>query len=362
MTTLGSQSSTLAQLGVQTPETHAEPTSQEPAARSPVTGAGLNTGPAVLPGVRITADVINNSLLIYADAEGHRIIEQTIRQIDRPQPQVAIDMTVAEVTLNDQLNYGVQFFFTSKDVGLKPDLGSMINSIGGAILQQQFPGFNFLVGPNANPRFILDALHNITDVKVLSNPSLVVLDNHPATLQIGDEVPVSTGSATVLTTSNTIVNTIQYLNTGIIMHIVPRITSNNSVVLNITQEMSNVAGQPANAQVSTTTPNLNPTINQRRVHSTIAVTNGQTVLLAGLISEQVDRSRQGIPLLDQLPVLGDAFSQTNRARARTEFIVFIRPQIIRNSVDASVVAEELRTKLNGRFVGSSIPSFPVGDP
>jgi general secretion pathway protein D len=365
------QTSTLASLGVRTTSQGTTSESmtaggrREPGAAESNIGSGAtpDTGPhppGILPGVRITADVVNNSLLVYADGEAHRIIAQTLRQIDRPQAQVAIDMTIAEVTLNDQLNYGVQFFLKSSDLGLKSDVGSMINTIGGAILQQQFPGFNFLIGSNAQPRFILDALHNITDVKVLSNPSLVVLDNQPATLQIGDEVPVSTGSATVLTTNNTIVNTIQYMNTGIIMRIVPRTTSNGNVVLDITQETSNVAAAQGTTNSSTSNgqPNLNPTISQRRVQSTISVASGQTVLLAGLISETVDRVRQGIPVLDQIPgFIGDAFSHQDKSRKRTELIIFIRPQIIRDNVDASVVAEELRTKLNGRFVGSNLPGL-----
>src|SRR5262249_33071629 len=144
------------------------------------------------------------------------IIERTLRQIDRPQLQVAIDATVAEVTLNDSLSYGVQFFLQSKDFGLKPDKGSVLNTtarappgvdvanVANAFLNRAFPGFNFLVGPESQPRVILDALHAMTNVKVLSNPSLVVIDNQVATLQVGDEVPVSTGSATVLTTNNTI--------------------------------------------------------------------------------------------------------------------------------------------------------------
>src|SRR4029077_21200906 len=220
-------------------------------------------GPGVMPGVRITADVTNNSVLVYATQEGHRIVAQTLRQIDRPQLQVAIDATIAEVTLNDQLSYGVQFYLNSAEVGLKPDKGSIINSLGGAALAQQLPGFNFLIGSAATPNLILDALHTITNIKVLSNPSLVVLDNQPAILQVGDQVPISTGTATVLTANNTVVSTIDYRNTGIILKVVPRITSGGNVVLDIEQEISNVV--PGTQSVQNT-----PTISQRRVKSSIA--------------------------------------------------------------------------------------------
>ena len=208
-------------------------------------------GSAILPGVRITPDVVNNALLIYANQENYRIIERTLNQLDRPQLQVAIDVTIAEVTLNDNLNYGVQFFLKSQDFGAPANTGSIINSAAGAVLAQTLPGFNFLIGSALEPRVILDALHAFTDVKVLSNPSLVVVDNQAATLQVGDQVPVTTGSATVLTTSNTVVNTIDYRNTGIILRVAPRINSNGNVLLDVEQEISNVAN---NANSGTLTP------------------------------------------------------------------------------------------------------------
>jgi general secretion pathway protein D len=302
-------------------------------------------GPGVMPGVRITADIANNSVLVYATQEAHRIVQQTLQQIDRQQLQVAIDATIAEVTLNDQLTYGVQFYLNSKEIGLKPDKGSVINSLGGAVLAQQLPGFNFLIGSAAAPNLILDALHTITNVKVLSNPSLVVLDNQPAILQVGDQVPISTGTATVLTANNTVVNTIDYRNTGIILKVVPRITSNGNVVLDIEQEISNVT--------PTSQGSLTPTVSQRRVKSSIAVQSGQAVLLAGLISDLENLTRPGIPLLDELPAVGDFFAHKDKKVGRTELIIFIRPQIIRDAVDANVVAEELRTKMNGRMIGSN---------
>ncbi len=302
-----------------------------------------------MPGVRITADVTNNSLLIYANEGNYRIIEGALRQLDRPPLQVAFDATIAEVTLNDSLTYGVQFFLKSSNLGAPPDTGSIINSIGGSVLSRVLPGFNILVGSEATPQVILDALHAVTDVKILSNPSLVVTDNGVATLQVGDQVPITTGTATVLTGNNAIVNTISYQNTGIILRVVPRIGFNNTVRLDIEQEISNVSNTSA-------TGSLTPTISERKVKSTLSVANGQTVLLAGLISENQNKTRNGIPLLDQLPGrLGDVFSHQNRTVQRTELIIFIRPQIIRDSIDAHLVAEELRAKIKAR-VGTVTPS------
>jgi general secretion pathway protein D len=309
-----------------------------------------NGGKPILDGVRITPDVVNNTLLIYADQENYKIIEGTLRQIDRPQLQVAIDATVAEVTLNDTLSYGVQTFLTSKNLGLKPDTGSILNTsvaqsgtsgasgVASALINRAIPGFNFLVGTESQPSVILDALHTLTDVKVLSNPSLVVIDNQVATLQVGDQVPISTGSA--IAASSTVVNTIDYRNTGIILRVAPRVNVNGNVRLDIEQEISNVSS-------TSNTGSLTPTVSQRTVKSSVSVASGQTVLLAGLISEQRQSNRSGIPLIDEIPGLGDAFSHADKKGTRTELIIFIRPQIIRDGTDAHYVAEELRSKLRG---------------
>ena len=343
-----------------------------PGADQPLSGATTSgakpTGPSFLPNVRITADVTNNAVLVYANAESQRIVEQTIRQIDRPQRQIAIEATIAEVTLNNDLNYGVQFFLASKQGSMVNTLSSggststnsveppnnAVNAAAGALMGRVLPGFNLLVGAENSPRVILDALHGVTDVKVLSNPSLVVLDNQPATLQVGDQVPYSTGTATVLTANNTVVNTIDYKNTGIILRVLPRANANGNIVLDIEQEISSVANAGLNG--------LTPTISQRRVKSSIAVTSGQTVLLAGLISESETKGRQGIPVLDQIPGVGDAFAHQTNNRKRTELILFIRPTLVRDSVDAHVIAEQMRSKMNSRLVGTSSSVVVVPPP
>ena len=140
------------------------------------------------------------------------------------------------------------------------------------------------------------ALHAVTDVRILSTPSLVVLDNQFATLQVGDQIPITTGSATVLNANNTIVNSVDYRSTGVILRVAPQINANGSIVLDIEQEISRVAN-------TATANTLTPTVSERKVRSSIAVTSGQTVLLGGLRSDQQDFNRGGMPALDQLPGL-----------------------------------------------------------
>jgi general secretion pathway protein D len=324
--------------------------------------AGQGNGASALPGVRITADVADNSLLIYGAADQYRTIERAVQQIDRPRAQVAIDVTIAEVTLNDQLDYGVQFYLANHinmfSAGNSPNALPLTNA-------SENGGFNVIVGHAMTPHVIINALHQLTDVKILSNPSLVVADNQEATLEIGDQVPVSTGSATVLSANNAIVNTIDYKNTGIILDVVPRVSPDNTVQLDISQEISNVVDNSAtssNVAASADTTNTTPTISERKVKSDLTVTSGQMVMLAGLVQDTVTKNRSGIPGLDQLPLVGGAFGSTGKARARTELLILIRPQIIRDSVDASRVAEELRAKMRGGRIDatSAINALQVG--
>ena len=318
----------------------------------------------VLPGIRIAADVTNNSLVVFASQENYRLIEETLAQLDRPQLQVAIHATVAEVTLNNDLQFGVEYYLQgpngSAGFNTQTNSGAALSALstqtssttGGTagvsatagvsqMLSAVLPGGNLLLGPQTNPRVVINALRNITDVKVLSSPSVVVLDNQPATLLVGDQVPVETQTATFLTSTGTTLNSINYINTGVILRVLPRINANGTVVLDVEQEVSAVQNNAAALS-------LTPTVSQRQVKSSIAVASGQTVLLGGLISEQQDRSRSGIPVLEELPGgIGNLFSSNDRSTQRQEIIIFIEPQIIRNSVDAARVAEELRAKMRG---------------
>jgi general secretion pathway protein D len=322
----------------------------------------------VFQNVRITPDTADNSIVVYSNQEDYRIIERSLHQLDRPRLQVAIDATVAEVTLTDALQFGVQYFFTnnSSNVGLLPaappalaapvtaDAASGVQSaIQSAFLTRVLPGFNLLLGSEAQPKVILSALSNLTTVKVLSAPSVVVMDNQPALLQVGNEIPISTGVATILTNANNpVVNTIEMRNTGVILKVLPHVYANGMIQMEIEQEISNVVN-PSQAT-------LTPTISQRRVHSTIAVTSGQTVLLAGLISDQDQATKAGIPLLSDIEVIGNLFGTKSVQKQRTEVIMFIKPHLIRNSVDARSVSEEFRSRLETMrdrrpFVNGDVP-------
>jgi general secretion pathway protein D len=179
------------------------------------------------------------------------------------------------------------------------------------------------------------------------------MDSQPALLQVGDEVPISTGTATVLSGAGTpVVNTIEMRNTGVILKVVPHVTADGTIQLEIEQEISNVVNQA--------TQTLTPTISQRKIHSTVAVVSGQTVLLGGLISEREDRSSSGLPGLQHIAILGDLLGSKSNTRQRSEIVVFIKPQLIRNGVDARNVAEEFRERLTSIHHGGPIVKGPNG--
>jgi general secretion pathway protein D len=336
---------------------------------SAATSGGAGRG--VFQNVRITADAADNSIVVYSNQEDYRIIESALREIDRPQLQVAIEATVAEVTLTDQLQYGVQSFLSSSDLHLGNNNGSFSNlsvqpaasaaaasaaagqtavqsAVQQGLLGQVVPGLNLVLGSQASPKVILSALSTLTSVKVLSAPSLVVMDNQPALLEVGDEIPITTGSATVLSNSNTpIVNTIDMRNTGIILKVLPHVHANGTIQLEIEQEISNV--------VNPNQPTLTPTISERRIHSTVAVTSGQTVLLGGLISEQTQKTNSGLPGISQIQILSDLLNNNSTTKQRSEIIIFMRSQVIRNGVDARHVAEEFRDRLESMRRSGPLP-------
>jgi len=332
--------------GAETEQTEADPSAVvEAAFAAPgaVTPAGVDPAEAetaVLSGdgPRIQPDLSNNSLVIYADRETREKVLRALTRIDVPQLQVAVNVTMAEVRLNDQLRYGVQYFIKSQNLGLGRNKGSigLFRAVADNIARE-VPGFNFVVGTENSPDIVLNALDAITDVRVLSSPSLVVMENEVAKFRVGDQIPIITRTVTSVTDATAPVsNEVEYRDTGIIMNVRPRIAENGVVTMAIEQEISSVT---ANAG------SLTPVISNRSVASSISVVDGQTVLLGGLISEQNDRGHDGIPGLNRLKVVGNLFGSRNSANTRTELLILIRPSVIRDSRDAQQVAEALRAQM-----------------
>ncbi|MBL8537057.1 MAG: hypothetical protein JNM59_06600 [Hyphomonadaceae bacterium] len=289
---------------------------------------------------RIIADARRNALLIQSDPATFEEVAGLVRELDRPTDQVMIEVTIAEVALNNDFRFGVQWNFDLRD-GTRAILSEASN---GAMVAR-FPGFSASYS-SSYVQATLNALSSRTNVEVISSPVVVTLDNQAAVLQVGDEVPIVTQSATnVTTTDAAVVNTVQYRETGILLRVTPRIGANDTVTLEVAQEASEVA--------ATTTSGIDsPTIQQRRFESTVAVGNGETIALGGLIRANRTRGRAGVPLLSAVPLVGAAFGNNNQTVRRTELIVFLTPRILRSPDDASAASEEFRLRLE-RIRGSA---------
>ncbi len=200
------------------------------------------------------------------------------------------------------------------------------------------PGFSAFVAGNG-ARAVLRALDTVTDVNVISSPQVLVLDNQTATLQVGDEVPVATQSAVDVNDGDTtVVNAIEFRDTGVILSVTPRVNAGGLVTMEVEQEVSDV--------VQTETSGIDsPTIKQRRIVSTVAVQSGQTVALGGLIRDSAGTVRAGVPLLKDIPLLGWLFSSNRVETGRTELVVLLTPRVVRNQQEATVVTDELRGRL-----------------
>jgi general secretion pathway protein D len=290
------------------------------------------------PQARVVADEKNNALVVYARPRDYKMIEDVIRRLDVVPMQVMLEATIAEVTLNDALNYGLQFFLKPAD---KHSLEFTTNPNGTGVPQDLLPvvpGFNYVLN-TGSARAILSALSDITHVNVVSSPQLLVLDHQTAALQVGDQIPILTQSAvSVVTTGAPVVNSIEYRSTGVVLLITPRVNSSGLITLDIDQEVSNVKTTTSSAIDS-------PTITQRRIVSSVVVQDGQTVALGGLIQDSDTKTRQGIPGLEDIPILGLLFSNTTNSKARTELLVLISPKIIRNGQDALDMTEDLRNRM-----------------
>jgi len=287
----------------------------------------LQLGPAEGP-ITISSDDANNAIVIYSTQRQYDLIADALKKLDIQPLQVVIEAAITEVTLTKELQYGGQ--------------GTASYSEGTTAMPvQNFPGFSYLFTNGTNISATLNALASITNVKVLSAPNLLVLNNHTAALQVGDEVPVETASSvSTVTADSPVVNSIDYLNTGVILKVTPRVNDGGLVLLDISQEVSDVASTPSSsAQIQS------PTIEQRRIASSIAVQDGQTIALGGMISDNRSNEKDGLPILKDIPYLGYLFSNTDDTDTRTELLVLLTPRVIRNSTDMQSITDELRKKV-----------------
>lgn len=288
--------------------------------------------------IRIVADEATNTLLIQAPRRAYRRIEQALRQIDVAPAQVLIEATIVEVSLTDKLQYGLQWYFTNGLGGRlegKTGTGSLVRGATSA-LAAVVPGFNYTITDGSgNIRAVLSALASETGLKVVSSPSLLALDNQPAEIRVGNQQPVR--SATTTTDGGNVTESITYKDTGVLLRVVPRINAGGVVTLDIVQEVTDVGA------IDTATGQRS--FLQRSLQSRIAIPSGQTAVLGGLIKDNSSNSKNGLPLLSDIPGLGALFGATEKSLDRTELLVVLTPRVLDNGQQLIDVSDEIRARM-----------------
>ena len=302
------------------------------------TGEALGLGAGST--IKVIADRDNNALLIMANGAEYEKIEEAIKRLDVVPRQVLVEVTIAEVLLDGELSYGLEWFFSGKN-GLT---GSLFNSNGASLttptgsVLPQLPFSAVWRGAGGNIRAVLSALASTTKVNVLSSPHLMVTDNQVAKINVGSSVPVQGQSA--LSGTN-IITSVNYIDTGVVLSVRPHINASGLVTLEISQEVSDV-------QVGVTTKGLNsPTINKRSAQTTVAVQSGDTMVLGGLIKDDKNNGSRGLPYLSEIPVLGALFGSKTEVTSRREMIITITPRVVNDFQQARDATAEFRKKLSG---------------
>lgn len=294
-----------------------------------VTAVNLGAGPKVI------ADEINNAILIYGDRRDYLKIESALRRLDMSPTQVLIEATIIEVSLTDDLKYGLQWTFNDNRQGSSFTGTGVLSSNAGGALGGALAGFSYTLSNVAGVRAVLNALTGKTLVKVISSPSLMVLDNHTATIAVGNQQPVQSG--TTITSGGVTSQSIVYKDTGVSLAVTPSVNAGNVVSMQIEQSVTDVGAIDA---ATSQRAFLN-----RKISSKVAVRSGEAVVLGGLIRDNTSSGKSGLPGLQDLPLIGNLFGTNTKNTDRTELLVMLTPRVVRSDQDAREVSSELRERM-----------------
>lgn len=285
--------------------------------------------------LRVIADEINNTILVYGTKNEYEKIENTLKRLDVPPTQVLIEASIIEVTLTDDLKYGLQWVFNDAARSGLSGVG-MLSSAAGAVFGSTPAGFSYTLSNSAGGvRAVLNALADKSLVKVISSPSLMVLDNHTASIAVGNQQPVQMG--TTVTTGGNITTNIQYKDTGVSLAVTPSVNAGNMVTMLLNQSVTDVGSvDAATGQRS---------FLQRQFASKVAVRSGEALVLGGLIRDNTTSGRTGLPGLQDIPLLGNLFSTKSASVNRTELLVVITPRVVRTAQDIREVGQDLKDQM-----------------
>lgn len=286
--------------------------------------------------VGVAAVEETNSLLVRSSPGAWRSIRDVIDKLDVMPMQVHIEAQVATVQLKGDLSYGVNWFFEKAvtDNGLPDAVGRTTwSTLAGSIKPVTDGtgglGWTFL---GRNAAAVISALDAVTDVQLLQSPSVLVRNNAEATLNVGSRIPISSVTVNPGSNNDNTYSQVQYLDTGIILKVRPRVSKDGMVFLDIVQEVSSPTGNPDR--------NGNVRIDTRKLKTEAAIQSGDTVLMAGLISDQLGRGSSGFPGLSRIPVIGGLFGRQSSVNERLETIILLTPTIVRNPQEVRNLTDE----------------------
>lgn len=300
----------------------------------------------------VVVDRSTNMLIFQANPDEYSQITSLLQTLDRPSKGALIEVTVAELSVDDRSQLGIEWSFSDGPGNGGVGAGGTVGGLGLGTA-----GFNYRIFNNIGGiKLALNALASANKATILSSPRVLARNGETATIQVGQEVPIVTSQQSTGTTNTTgtsqVLQTIQYRNTGVILKVKPVIHSGDQIDLDVTQEVSA-------AQLTSTGVSASPTFSTRKIDTKLTLRNGATVLLGGLISEDSANGSTGIPLLKDIPLLGNLFSNQTRGGVRRELIVLITPYLINDNHDAETLTEAFRRSL-GPWAG--VLPAPIGAP
>ena len=290
-------------------------------------------------GTRIVADEANNSLLIMAPAKEWRSIRAALDKVDKMPAQVLVEVSIWEVTLKDELNYGVEWFFNSKGgVDGLVDKGGLLSMNDAGAVSRAVPGFSYMFS-GSDWRAVINTLASRSNVKSLSSPSILVQDNREASIQVGNQQPIQTSQTVNTNNTGVLTQNVELKDTGVQLTVKPRVNAGGLVVMDILQEVTDIgATDAATGQRA---------FLKRSIESTVAIQSGDTIILGGLIQERASDGDSGIPFLSRLPVVGALFGSKTEEGERTELLITISPRAINQYKDFAKIGEEFQGKMQG---------------
>ena len=313
------------------------------AAPAPVRVEGAQI--AALPGKGFTAilDKGRNAVIISASPANFKLIRNILTQLDTPPRQVLIEATIMEVTLTDNLQYGVEWYLKhSINSGGSGNYEGTLSTLGGLALGGS--GLNYAITKLPGDfQAKVNAFASKNMINIVSTPHIAMLDGREATITVGTEVPIVTAEASAAdiagssgsTTSPSILRSVQYRNTGTILRVKPVINSEGALTIEINQELSE-------AQTNSVSSIDSPLILNRSIHTTLTCKSGDTVLIGGLISTNKSRGVSKVPILGDIPYLGNLFKTTSVGSTKTELIVQLTPYILNDMEQLDEITKKFK--------------------